>query len=362
MTWTKAMDYATKLQDATQLLRECVGEQGMWADTHRYRYMCWTRDFVIASMHALPTIGRGDVAKRHLTELSLRQRHDGKIPIVFLDRTLPFLYNKTRESIRDRRLSFTLSRWLKGGFENLTPGTRDSEILYLVGMMEFAHAAQDESLLTRYSAQVQRAIAYIESRLMKDGLVIGCDWRDTMEKELGDQPLLSNNALLYHAFVMLGMERKARLLRDRILETFVVNGRFIDRPKEHRFDPFGGALAVIYGIARWEHRHGIVESFREVDTPHGVTIRCRHNAYTPEEIAIINETDGVVVWPFIGYYSAVALHALGYEAFAADQYHKIRSLPGLWEWHHPQTGRGYGSPRQLWTAALLMHATDFLHT
>jgi hypothetical protein len=88
------MNTSEKITAATAVLRRCIGEKGVWADPSRYREQCWTRDLVLAIMPALIDIGEAGVVRKHLENLSLQQRQNGQIPILFLDHTLPFLIDK----------------------------------------------------------------------------------------------------------------------------------------------------------------------------------------------------------------------------------------------------------------------------
>ena len=113
---------------AEEILVECMGTQGIWADPSRYRGQCWTRDLVLAVLPvAYESRRKRLLALRHLENLARRQRDDGRVPIVFLDGPeghARFLLDKLRKSARDRRPSFMLTRYLRGELWNLTPGTR----------------------------------------------------------------------------------------------------------------------------------------------------------------------------------------------------------------------------------------------
>jgi hypothetical protein len=355
------MKTSEKITAATAILRRCIGENGVWADPSRYRWQCWTRDMALAIMPALIEIGEAKVVHKHLENLSLRQRQNGQIPILFLDRTLPFLFEKVTSSLRQRRLSFMLGRYLRNELGNLTPGTKDSEILYVVGMHEYANRTGDRSLLERYGLNIELAVAYIENELMYDGLTRGCDWRDTMERQLNRQTLLTNNCLLYHAYDLMGAKGKAMDLRDAINERFWNGVSYLDYPGNDRFDPLGGALAVLYGAAQKGRHESLAASFRSVDTPHGVAIKCRHNPTSDEEKAVIERTDGVVVWPFVVGFATVALANMGERAMAEDQFRKLSALEGFREWYDPATGKGYGAQEQLWSATLFLRAARALN-
>ncbi|MFC1629941.1 hypothetical protein ACFL06_00180 [Patescibacteria group bacterium] len=343
------------------IVRGCIGNRGVWADSSgRYKDQCWTRDFVLAAMPTLLDLGEHEAVRNHLINLSRRQRENGQIPILFLDRTFPFLLGKASRTLRNRRVSFMLRRFLEGQLWNLTPGTKDSEILYLIGMQEYARSTGDWGMTRTYASQTRKALLYIETRLMKDGLVSGCDWRDTMEKELGGETLLTNNALLHQAYRLLGETEKAEMLRWRINERFWTGSTYLDYLSNRRFDPLGAAFAVLYGIASREQYKSLAESFQRVNTHHGVTIWCRHNATSSEEAEVIEHTNGVVVWPFVVGFSILALLQMGQMDLATDQFKKLVGLNGFQEWYDPATGRGWGASEQLWSAALFLRASSVI--
>lgn len=353
--------------DAQKILNSCIGKEGVWADPTRYRYQNWTRDFVLAVMPLLFQKSDSqslEIARRHLKNLSALQRPNGQIPILFLDKTWPFLVEKLKRSWREGKMSFMLKRWLMGELWNLTPGTRDSEIMYVIGMHEYARFVDDQSFLRKYKRNIAMAFDRIERDLIQDDteLHIGCDWRDTMHIELGDKALLSNNALLYQAYVLAGKTRKAKYLKYSIENAFFVDGKCIDYPESDRFDPLGASLAVIYDAVFTENYPCIVEGFKSVDTPHGVTIQCIHNAYAPEEQEVFKRTNGVVVWPFVVGFSVIALTKMGEHAMAREQFRKLERLDGFREWYDPETGKGYGAIEQLWSAVLFLRALSAMKT
>lgn len=354
------MEQKQKIQKATDILKSCIGNEGIWADPTRYRYQCWTRDLVIAVLPALVDIGETDIIKKHLENLSTRQRANGQIPILFLDETLKWLIIKAKKGLREGKIPFMIRRFFAGGVWNLTPGTKDSEILYTIGMYEYADRTGDRSLLEKYQENIDKAFAYIESTNLVDGLAIGCDWRDTMEKQLADEPLLTNNCLLYHAYVLAGEKSKAQKLREKINSFFWKGNSYMDYPGEMRFDPLGGAFAVLYGVADKEKYGDIIKSYHSVDTKNGVTIKCKHNPFTAEEKEVIERTDGIVVWPFIVGFSVLAINEMGDHSFAKEQLDKMFSLSGFYEWYDPANGKGYGALEQLWSATLLLRASKIL--
>lgn len=343
-----------KVMLAEAILKRCMGTNGVWADPTRYRFQCWTRDFALAILPLLLERKQFTMARKHLEQLSKRVHKNGQVPILFLDRTWPFLADKIMKSIHDRKLSFMLSRFLTGNLWNLTPGTRDSEIAYLVAMHEYAMASNDQALVADNMKKIEVATRYIENHLMSDGLVRGCDWRDTMHIELGNKPLLTNNALMYHTYTLTHQTQKARWLLDKIQKQFWNGTSYQDAPDRPRFDPLGGSLAVLHGVVSKDQYPSLVESFRSVDSPHGVTIKCKHNPFGKEEQAVIDRTNGVVVWPFIVGFSILALIKMGEMEFAQEQFQKLNAQNSFREWYDPETGIGYGAHEQLWSATLYL--------
>lgn len=348
----------TKARAAEKILESCIGRHGIWAGNGRYAGQCWTRDMALASAPLLMEEERFSDVRRHLETLSRQQHVSGKIPILYLDGvrgTIRFLLDKTRKSIRENKMSFMLGRFREGELWNLTPGTRDSEILYLLAMLEYG--THDPAFLTRHGEQVVLAFRHVHAYLMEDGLLTGADWRDTMEKELRTQPLLTNNSILFRVYQLAGLTDRAEALRTRILDTHFANGEVIDYPGNDRFDPLGASLAVLHGVVVGEkYRARIVEHMRQVDSPTGVTIRCRHNPMNDVEDAMIKRTNGVVSWPFVVGFTVLALLEMGERAFAEEQFAKMVAHDGFREYYDPSDAAGYGEINQLWSAALYLRA------
>ncbi len=361
MTTRRELESA-KARAAENILESCVGRHGMWAGNGRYAWQCWTRDFAFATMPYLLEEERYSDVRRHLETLSRRQRPNGQIPIVYLDGLrgqIRFLADKTKKSVRDRKMSFMLRRFLDGQLWNLTPGTRDSEILYLLAMYEYGK--REPRFLERFQENLDDAIGHIESRLMVDGLHTGADWRDTMEKELANTPLLTNNCILYRVYVLSGQKHRAAELRKRILAThFPTWGdgdpRVIDYPGVDRCDPLGTSFAVLYDVAGPMHRATALIGISTVDSRTGVTIRCKHNPLNEKERLMIERTGGVVTWPFVVGFTVLALLNLGARAFAEEQFAKMTALDGFREYYDPSDATGYGEVDQLWSAVLYLRA------
>lgn len=351
-----------KMIKALSLIYRCVGKKGIWADPSRYAYQNWTRDMALATAPVFLQLKMEKAVRTHLINLSKRQRDNGQIPILFLDRIFPFLKDKIMKSFRDKKVSFMLGRLMRGKLWNLTPGTKDSELLYIIAMYEYAKQTGDWELIREHELCIDMALQYIEMHLINgNGFIIGCDWRDTMHEELKDKALLSNNSLLYHAYVLLGETSKADRLKEKINKHFFVNGQYVDYLGSNRFDALGGSLAVLYDIVPPKRYHNIVNGFNSVDTPYGVTIKCKHNPTSTEEAEIIKRTDGVVVWPFIVGFSILAMNKIGQRGLAEKQFKKLLRLHGFHEWHDPNSGQGYGATGQLWSAALFLRVIQELN-
>lgn len=362
-----------RILDAWDIVQRCFGKNGIWADPERYRYTCWTRDTTLAILPilAIRSSARSDeLLRRHFDRLAELQEPNGQIPILHLDDESAWVRMKEQEQEQEGKVPFMLRRYREGGIHQLTPGTRDSEILYIKGVLDLYDRLRDRAWLDRHRGVVQKAWQRIEDTLKNDdGLVTGCDWRDTMEVQLGGTTLLSNNALLYGTYGRMNavlplrtvvLEKLQKALGKRIRSTFWQNGRLIDRPGSDRIDPLGSSLAVLEGVVTPEEYPAVQAGLREVDSPYGVTIQCQHSAYEPAEKEVIERTQGVVVWPWIVGYTILAALKMGDRSFAEEQYKKWLLHPGFPEWVDPATGKGYGAKEQLWSAAMFLVATDAL--
>lgn len=352
-----------KIKEAETIIRKCIGKKGLWAGPARYRYTCWTRDFVLAGMDALFAISSNDVARIHLETLAQRQRSNGQIPILFVDSLLPWLWGKIVKTITHLRLSFMFMRWFWGvtgmrksvSVEMLTPWTKDSEILFCIGVLEYAKQIGNAAFRSRYQKNIDSALGYIEGGLMKDGLVYGGDWRDTMER-LGEKAVLTNNALLYHLYILLGDSEKAVALKTKINEEFW-NGSFCrDWVGGNEFDALGQALAVLYDIVPPERYPGILKKFASIRKHYGYMT----NDVVPvptskaETVVIATTNQFSVLWPFVNGFILLALAKMGMCEEAMNMFRAWTELPGFYEWYGPDSGKGYGEPEQVWSAALYL--------
>lgn len=387
-----------KLQAAMDILFGSMVEgYGIRAGSgKRYEYQIWTRDAALALIPAMRAIHSNCLAETsvssleaqkylleisgcHIGELTARQGPNGAIPILFSDNfsmlVLGKLCSKGRWDGKSLSVgnSFVLSRIFDGifgdikdfpefedfpsdserGLYRLTPGTTDSELLYaFLVLSQVYNGHRDDSVI--------RAIKYLEKNYVRNGLHHGADWRDTMEEFFRDKPLLTNNALLYAVYKMMGYVELAASLKAVIEQTLWTGETYLDYPGATRFDPLGGSLAVLHGLVPEERYGSILAGFKSVDTEYGVTIECKHNPYREGEAEVIERTQGVVVWPFVVGFTVLAALEMGEKEFALKQFEKLHSLEGFAEWYDPATGKAWGEPEQGWSAAMYIRAKDAL--
>lgn len=350
----------TKIREAKSIVDKCLGKHGVWASPYRYKYQCWTRDFVIATEDVLLNSGRYEIIKTHISQLAKRQGSKGQIPIMFLDNTVRWLVIKIRNSIRKRRMSFLLKAFLsKGGVAGLSPWTRDSEFLFVIGVMKYVRKAQDQQFFIQRKRNLEKAIAYIEVNLMKNGLIYGVDWRDT-RPDLDGKFLLTNNCFLYQAYSMLGEDNKARGVRDEINRRFWNGTYYRDHPDTDDWDTLGNALSILFDVAQPEYAKSIFKRAEELDTPFGYKLNSvtlpPKNSKEAELMNRINQYG--VIWPFIHGFMILAAIKAGFNDLAKTQFAKWNQVDGFFEWYDPITGQGYGSKEQLWSAALYLRTAE----
>ncbi len=355
-----------KLRAACNLITSCISphDMGIWASRGRYANQLWTRDFVLAAAPALELMGRMDVVYAHLNELlRLQHRVSGKVPILFLDSEKDFLKAKIDRSVKEGKWSFMLKRYFEdGGVENLSPWTRDSEILFAIALLEYRRKAA-LTRLQRESTAVLQALQYVERNMMKDGLALGADWRDT-NTWLADKALLSNNCLLFRAYQLNNQFDHSDALQKKIYGSFWTGTHFRDYVGVETADTLGQALGVIYGAIVPESYPAVLESFASLHTARGyLSNDCRPNPVTPEEKRLLRlkrMKQSFVIWPFIHGYAILALLKMGEAELAEKAFSEYTNLSGFWEYYDPKTGQGYGAKEQLWSAALYIRVAAAL--
>lgn len=103
-----------KYSHAKDLLMKVCGRLGIWAGLGRYANQYWTRDLSYSLGYFLLFNGKQELLKRHLFQLTKRQKKNGQIPILFIENRFRFFFNKAVKSFTDRKISFMLKRFLQG--------------------------------------------------------------------------------------------------------------------------------------------------------------------------------------------------------------------------------------------------------
>lgn len=353
-----------KLAEAHAIMKACEGKKGLYASPYRYRDQCWTRDFTYAGQHYLLHHDGRDLARRHLKNLMARRLPDDRIPIMFLDRELRWLTGKAWNSFRNRRVSFLLKSYFsRDGVAALSPWTRDSELMLLVGVGDFCEMTGDDSLLSDHQPTIERSLEYIRRNLSDaNGLIRGADWRDT-RPDLDDARLLTNNCWLKRAYGHFGLRDDEARQCEMINELFW-NGRhyrdFIGsataRTDPDAFDTLGNALAILLDIADAEQAARIIRSAEPLNTRFGyklndVTLPPK-DATEADLMSRISQVG--VIWPFIHGFMALAQLKSGRRDLAERSMAQWCRLPGFYEYYDPETGSGHGSPDQMWSAAMFI--------
>lgn len=352
----------SKTQEAKRLIEVCIGKNGIWASSFRYKYQCWTRDFVIATEDVLLDWGRNDLVKKHLNNIAKGQYSDGRMPIMFLDNTFLWLAIKIWNSIRNWRISFLLKSYFsEEGVGQLSPWTKDSEVLFILGVLKYVSKTGEKSFLEHNRGSIERALNYVEQNLTKDGLVLGGDWRDT-RLDLNDKFLLTNNCFLFMVYKLLGQTAKAEQIKISINKKFWTGKYYRDYIGVDDFDTLGNALTILFEIASEEYYPHILNSVQKLDTPYGYKL----NGVTlppksKEETEVMLKTNQFgVIWPFIHGFMILASLKAGAIEIARAQFKKWENLDGFFEFYDPLTGKGHGSAEQIWSAALYLRVNKEL--
>lgn len=259
-------------------------------------------------------------------------------------------------------LSFLLRRcFSRDGIGKLSPWTRDSEFLYALAVASFAKRTHDDSFLRSHASRVEAALDYVESSLMKDGLIFGGDWRDT-RPDLTDKFLLTNNCLLYRAYTLLGETKKAVVLKDAINGRFWTGSYYRDYIGVDDFDTLGNALAILFAIAPQDRWALVIEGAETLDTPYGYKLnKVTIPPKSKEETAVMLRTNQFgVIWPFIHGFMILAALKASKTDIAERQFKKWNKLDGFYEFYDPTTGKGHGSIDQVWSAALFLRTARAL--
>jgi hypothetical protein len=370
----------SKINDALDLIERCKGVKGVWASTGRYNNQCWTRDFCLTVCPLLlQTDSQSDLdlVGTHLFEITKRQKDNGKVPILYLDNEKKFLKDKIQRLVEQKTMSFMLTRYLDDELENLTPHTRDSEVLFIIAVDQFVKKCNDvikctilmnstrktlANKCTILMNSARKALAYVET-ILKDDLIQGADWRDTRE-DLDDKQVLTNQCYLYKAYKILGFDVKAMKIMQILNRDYWNGSYFKDFPGSDRFDILGNSLTVLNEIASKDQMDLIFEyAMNNLSTPHGFKMTETFLPALDQKEKEVMDRDGAVIWPFIGGFLLSGMITRGggrWISVAEKEFEKWEKLQGFFEWYDIVDGNGYGSQDQIWSAALYLRVRQNL--
>lgn len=373
---------SSKKEEALQVVRTCIGQKGIWASSERYRDQCWTRDFCMATswlfMHHKDLVDL-ELVYNHLNNLASRQKSNGKLPILFLDDEVAFVKKREEREKKDGKTPFMLKRYREGELENLTPNTRDSEVLFVITACEFFLRINgfesNQKYYLIYQA-IQRAMEYIEKNILTNGLIHGADWRDVRE-DLDDKTVLTNACFFHRAYELMrdmakqfktdaySLEQKRQMVLDKIQSGFWNGIYFNDYPECEKFDIFGNALVVLYGIANIDQTESIFNHVKKISGPCGIpTFETFLPPQTEKERQVM-ERDKCVIWPFTNGFMLNSMLLSGdkkWISYATNEFKKWEKLNGFYEWYDVVDGEGFGSPNQVWSAALYLRVAQNMRT
>jgi hypothetical protein len=363
----------SKEQCALDLIEKCKGVKGVWASTGRYNNQCWTRDFCLTVCPLLLSRGSQkdiELVKTHITEIIQRQRSDGKIPILYLDDEKQFLRSKIDRLREHNQMSFMLTRYLDGELENLTPHTRDSEVLFIIAVGQLVGAlnkretfCEDDQLFIFFASQAaHRALHYVKT-ILKDDLIHGADWRDTRE-DLDDRAVLTNACYLYKVYKIFNLQQEADRVKEILMRDYWNGTYFRDYPGSDAFDILGNSLSVIHDIASKDMMDSIFNhAMKNLSTPYGFKMTETFLPALNETESKVMQRDSAVIWPFISGFLLSSMVLGGGKQWydvAKKEFDKWEKLQGFYEWYDIVDGNGYGSQDQIWSAALYLRVKQNL--
>jgi hypothetical protein len=304
-------------------------------------------------------LGYAKEVKNHLSEFIKLQRKNGQMPTV-----ISYSYNK----LIVRRFQSCIS---------------DTEILFVIGMCEYANFAGSE-FFNENEVAVNSCVAFIEGKLNEHGLIPGMDWRDAMAN-YGGKFLLANQMLLADMYDRLGKPATADSIKEKVNRFFYsknfccyadsVQWEDDKLKKDHHFDCLGNALAILNRTASIEVSKNILKGFEAAKTPFGYKNIMPH--YELNRAKFLTSWDNIclifngalqrnrpgdyqnsAIWPFVELRVAAALDKLRATNEAEAAKKLILEREGFNEFYNPTTGAPGGSKGQLWTAAAVLSAAN----
>lgn len=352
----------SKYEQARAIVAACTTKDGVMASSDRYQGQFWTRDTVLAATQALgynhPAI------HAQLDHVIKRQKRNGKMPILYVTDTAAFVARKTLQMhAKGGKVPFMLRRYRESGeagLANLTPSTRDTEILFIIAATEDSRSASAEHR-ARITAAVYKARDYVLGMTKTSGgFITGADWRDVRD-DLDTKCVLTNACLLHRALENINdCNFNVDVHEQKISKAFWREdlGFFDDYRGANSFDILGNALAILYGIATEAQAMRIIAHVLTLEAACGFKLADTFLPPRSEEERLAMAWDKAVVWPWISSYMLLAINkydnALARELLAKWD----KKSEGFYEWYSIREGKGYGSTNQLWSAALYMKSVD----
>src|SRR3989338_2336534 len=365
----------TAKEGAIKALEYCAKHTGFYASGLPGGYEAtWARDSMVTSLGASLIDKKFQSHFRASIELlSVHQSALGQIPNAVGS------YNIERKS-------------------EVTFNSIDSTLWYVIGHQVYGRAYQDNSLLTKYRQNIEKALLWLRYQdPHEDKLIVQqptMDWEDAFPHKYGR--VLNTQALHYAALRMWGQEELAehirRVVNGEIEEYLALYDKKLgyylpwawknhdgDREQEEWFDTLGNLLAIVFGLATEEKSFSILRYIEENHIARPYPCRTMHpplkkgdkewHSYfekcdSKEQYNYSNSG----VWPFIGGFYIAALVKTKQIEKAKSELENLTSAVKLgqnmeWEfneWLHGKTGEpGENStPYQAWTAGMYIFADE----
>jgi glycogen debranching enzyme len=342
----------TRLEEALAVIKDCR-KSGFYASSDVYRYEYWTRDLAFCLSVLLDYGFKNDV-KIQISGVSNRQKRNGNFPIFYTVNKAAWLKNLILSGrIKPKRNHlFGISLMFNSLFNSV-----DSTIAQIISTYNYERITGEDGYTEKYSKNIFKAFNYIHGK-MDHGFVVGNDWRDLMP-ELRDKKLLSNQCLLYTAYLLAGMKERAQKLKSSINAEFWNDRYYISSIGSNNMDVFGQSLAVLFDIAEIEKYDRIKESIMSASTPYGIRNMIFYDDTPIDRLKVESCDQYGTIWPFVSYSAVSALLRMGFRKTAVDEFKKLKRLKGFYEFYTIE-GKPAGSKEQLWSACSYISAYNEL--
>ncbi len=266
----------------------------------------------------------------------------------------------------------------------------DSSLWYIIGHYIYESSFNDSRLFNKYKSNINKAYTWLTYQDMGEDLMLEqlptTDWQDAFPHKYGR--VLSTQALYYKVLKLLGKEKIARTLKNRVnnnKEYQLWNGSYYYayRWKNHNrykeigdfFDSFGNLFAIISGLATKQNTKKILSYIEKnkIDKPYPVKSiyppitkdsRYWQDYYLDCEAKKPYHYSNAGIWPFLGGFYILAL--IKDKQFKKAK-QELKSLAksntkgNLFpEWINPKTKETHGI-YQAWSAGMYILAYSSLH-